>query len=119
MVMKWRGIAVSLLLLAGCGEGDGASSACPNDLPASCPSPAPGYAAEIAPIVKARCLLCHDAGGVASDRPLSPYAALYARRSAVLNQVHGCTMPPSGATAPTEAERAALLGWLVCGAPDN
>jgi len=37
----------------------------------------------------------------------------------VLTQVYSCRMPQPGAAPLTEAERAALLGWLVCGAPND
>jgi hypothetical protein len=36
-----------------------------------------------------------------------------------LNQVYACNMPPGSAAQPTVQEREALLGWLVCGAPQN
>lgn len=107
-----------LLLIAACGGAEDPGS-CPNDLPASCPADAATYASGVAPIIAARCMPCHSPGGEAEERPLNDYADVYARRSAVLNQVHACKMPPAGAVAPTADERAALLGWLVCGAPNN
>jgi hypothetical protein len=33
--------------------------------------------------------------------------------------VHACLMPPATSPQPPETDRVALLGWLVCGAPDN
>jgi mono/diheme cytochrome c family protein len=119
-----RRLAALVLIAAGCGDG----GACPNDLPAECPSDAPGYAATIAPIVKTRCLGCHAPGGQAADKPLGTWDDVHARRSAVLNQVYSCSMPPteggplgmpSTGSGLTDAERAALLGWLVCGAPND
>jgi hypothetical protein len=105
---------------AGSGSGGaGGSSGCPNDLPASCPSPAPGWAKDVAPVIAARCATCHVAGGVAADKPLTTHAEVFARKSAVLNQVHACKMPQPGAPPLATAERAALQGWLVCGAPDD
>ena len=32
---------------------------CPNDLPLSCPVPAPSYADDVAPILHERCVPCH------------------------------------------------------------
>lgn len=109
-------LILPLVLAAACGGDDGS---CPNDLPASCPSGAPGYAATIAPLVQARCATCHAPGGQAADRPLDTYDDVFARRSAVLNQVYGCKMPPAGSPQPTAEERSDLLAWLVCGAPDD
>jgi len=110
-------LALPLLLLTACSGGDDAS--CPNDLPASCPPGAPGYAATIAPLIQARCATCHALGGQAADRPLDTYDDVFARRGAVLNQVYGCRMPPAGAPQLIDDERSALLAWLVCGAPDD
>jgi hypothetical protein len=60
------------------------------------------------------------AGGVAADRLLDTWAQVYPQRTSVLTQVYACWMPPGPAgEALTSAERALLLGWLVCGAPDS
>lgn len=113
---------------AGCGGGDtggggsggtGGAGACPNDLPESCPAPEPGYSKDVAPIIEARCATCHSAGGQAGEKPLDTYAEVYSLRTNVLTRVYGCKMPPAGATQLTEAERATLLAWLVCGAKEN
>jgi hypothetical protein len=87
------------------------------DLPTSCPAPSPSYAGEVSGIITTRCLPCHGPGGVEASVPLSPWSAVNARRSAVLNQVYACRMPKDGGL--PESERLALLGWLVCGALDN
>lgn len=73
----------------------------------------------MAPIINLRCVTCHSPGGQEASRPLQTYAQVYAERSAVLNQVYACNMPPTTAAKPTEQERQALLAWLVCGAPQN
>jgi hypothetical protein len=124
-------LVAAVVLLVSCGETSGSTSSatgsggaggggsCPNDLPASCPSPAPKWAADVAVVVEARCAICHAAGGAAADKPLTDHAEVFARKGAVLNQVHACKMPPEGATPLTAAERLALEGWLVCGAADN
>ena len=110
------GALVLLSIAAACGSDGGA---CPDDLPSSCPSDAPGYAATIAPLLEARCVTCHTAGGQAPSKTFGTHAEVYAQRAGILNQVYGCRMPPAGVTALTDDERAALLGWLVCGALDN
>ncbi len=93
---------------------------CPSDLPAACPSPPPSYASDVAPIIAARCYPCHAPGGVAASKhELSSYDRVFAQRSAVLNQVYACAMPPKDAAPPAASERQKLLGWLVCKAPNN
>jgi len=97
----------------------GSDASCPHDLPATCPSPAPSYSGEVKALIDTYCADCHRPGGQAADRPLDTYAATFTRRSAVLNQTYACAMPPPEFPQPTEAERVQLLGWLVCGAPNN
>lgn len=117
-----------VLLLAACGDtrgstsstgGAGGAGSCPDDLPASCPAPAPQWAGDAAPVVEARCAICHSTGGAAADKPLTDHAEVFARKGAVLNQIHACKMPPEGSTPLTTAERLTLEGWLVCGAADD
>ncbi len=125
--MSPRPAAACLVLCLSCGGGAGGGpdlgradgGGCPNDLPAACPAQVPSYAADIAPLLQRRCLVCHAPGGPAASRPLTSYAAVYTLRTTVLSQVYGCVMPPPGATPLTGAERASLLAWLVCKAPDN
>ena len=105
------------VLLLSCGGS--ANPSCPNDLPATCPSPAPSYRGTIDPILGAHCRACHAPGGQQSAIPLTTHEQVFASRGAVLNQVYACKMPPAGSPGPTSAERADLLAWLVCGAPDN
>jgi hypothetical protein len=98
-----------------------AAAVCPRDLPASCPSPAPSYASTVLPILESRCVPCHAAGGTGASKghEYTSYARIFADRGSILNQVYGCRMPPPEAAAPLPPERAALLAWLVCGAPNN
>jgi uncharacterized membrane protein len=104
---------------SGAGEGAGAG-ACPRDLPEACPEPPPSFGADVQAIVARRCGACHAGGGVAAaSHDLSTYAAIYRQRGAVLNQIYACRMPLAEAPQPTPDERAKLLAWLVCGAPDN
>jgi hypothetical protein len=131
-----RALWPALLLLAACGGmesstsgggggagggagGAGGGNSCPNDLPASCPVPAPGWAKDVAPVIASRCATCHAKGGLAADKPLTGYAEVFSRRGSVLTQVHACKMPQAGAPQLTPVERAAVQGWLVCGAPND
>ena len=106
--------AVVAAVLAGCGSGIN----CPNDLPASCPSPVPSYQTTVSSIINVRCTSCHSPGGQAATWPFQTYQDVYVERSTVLNQVYSCNMPLGGPALP-EQERQDLLGWLVCGAPQN
>jgi uncharacterized membrane protein len=92
---------------------------CPNDLPSACPSPAPSYSQTIAPLISNRCFPCHAPGGQEAVTPLTTYSEVFARRTSVLTQVYHCQMPLAGSPQITASERAALLAWLVCDAPDN
>lgn len=111
------GVLLVCLSLAACGDStprEGAS--CPNDLPKECPSLAPSYAADVAPILADHCLTCHAPGREKQDQPLDTYDHVYERRGAVMTQVYGCAMPPSGQPPLSPDERTTLLSWLVCGA---
>jgi hypothetical protein len=70
------------------------------------------YAADIAPILQARCVGCHNSG----DNPLAPFsldgeAQANSFRSAINFVMQGNTMPPADAPQPTASERAKLLAW--------
>jgi hypothetical protein len=107
-----------IVLAASCGNAPAAS--CPSDLPAACPTPTPSFARDVNPILQARCAGCHGPSGLASDRPLTTYQEVHAQRSSALNQTYACRMPPADSGGPlTGAERSQVLGWFVCGAPNN
>jgi mono/diheme cytochrome c family protein len=95
------------------------AGSCPNDLPTSCPSPPPSYKDEVSNTMDLHCTTCHGPGGTAAEKPLLTYDDLFRQRSAVLNQTYGCAMPPAGERPLTPVQRANLLAWLVCGAPNN
>jgi hypothetical protein len=95
---------------------------CPNDLPSSCPAPAPTYDGDggVASLVHAHCVPCHSPGGIEPSPDFTTYAGLFAERSAALDQVYACTMPQADGGVPlAPAERATLLAWFVCGAPKD
>jgi hypothetical protein len=115
---------LALVIAAGCG---GASSApdmavgCPSDLPSACPTPEPSWGADggVAAIVADKCVQCHRPGGVVAEKPFTDYAHVYSYRGVILSQIYSCYMPPPDASTLDPAERKLLLGWLVCGAPNN
>jgi hypothetical protein len=101
--------------------GAGGAGSCPNDLPSSsaCGNDLPSYQADAAPIIERRCNGCHFPGNPQSGDVFAEYADVYSRRQTVLTRVYTCVMPPAAAAELTAGERATLLEWLVCGAPDN
>lgn len=131
---SWQSLLVLSLQapLLGCGDtpgdSDGASGAagassdvCPNDLPdrAACADGAPSYAGEVAPIIDERCNACHYPGNAQTTSVWSEYDAVYAGRRTIQSRIYSCVMPPETAPQLTPAERAVLLEWLVCGAPEQ
>jgi hypothetical protein len=113
---------------AASGDGEGVGP-CPDEAPDACPTPEPSYVAQVQPILQDHCYECHADGGIitaSSNVDLGSYEAVYAERGAVLSQLSFCTMPPSvyaaglpAPVAPTPADRATVLSWLKCHAPDN
>jgi hypothetical protein len=92
---------------------------CPDDLPPNCPDPAPSYGSDVSTLITSYCVPCHRAGGLAADRQFGTYSGVFKNRTDMLSRLAKCEMPPSCAAQPTATERAALLAWLVCNAPNN
>ncbi len=121
--------ALALSALAGCGNGNRGNDLavgdmavapnCPNDLPQACPSPAPSWDGGVQALIADKCAVCHTPGGLAFDKPFDSYAHVYQYRGVILDQVYSCYMPPPDAGQLDESQRQQLLGWLVCGAPQN
>ncbi len=97
----------------------GVVPACGSDETPTCPSPKPSYKADITPILNAECNTCHI-GGPTGPWPLSDYQSLLDWKLQVLGDMLHCTMPPEDAGHKiSDADRAKLIGWLACGAPNN
>jgi hypothetical protein len=98
-----------------------ANPSCPDDLPTSCPATVPSYQSQVASIVQTVCATpCHSPGQLAANRPLTDYQSIFNLKDAILNNVAVCNMPPPVAmTQLGEADRATLMSWIVCGAPNN
>lgn len=94
---------------------------CPTSAPLSCPTPIPSYAQDVAPVLNAKCNGCHT--GSPAPWALIAWVDVNAWALSILQDLLVCSMPPAdaGADAPvlTKAETDAILGWIVCGAPDN
>jgi hypothetical protein len=109
-VLAFAGAAIA----AGC---NGNSGSCSATVPSSCPTSAPSYANDVAPILSTYCTSCHASGGQESDKPLDTYAHVAALSAEVQGQVAGCSMPPSGSM--SAADITTVLTWIECGAQDN
>jgi hypothetical protein len=95
-----------------------AEPSCSPGAPDACLSPVPSYATDVVPILEAKCNGCHTGGD--GPWPLTNYADVLHWRAQVLSELAGCTMPPpTGTTRLTAPERATLIDWLVCGAPEK
>ena len=71
------------------------------------------YEADIAPILQAKCTGCHNGG----ENPLAPFALdtktlVESFSSAIHFTLESGSMPPAGALALTNSEKAKLLAWL-------
>ena len=97
----------------------GVVPACGSDVTPTCPNPKPSYEKDVAPILDAQCNNCH-VGGATGPWPLSPYESLFHWREQLLGSLVQCTMPPVDAGETLSAtERAKIIGWVACGAPNN
>ncbi len=115
-----RGRAAALAFAVGLAACGGTDATCPRDMPATCPTPAPSYQDEIAPLFTKYCNgACHSPAGEVPDKPLETYDQVFSRRTTVLSFTYGCQMPPADFPQPTEPERVEILGWITCGLPDN
>jgi uncharacterized membrane protein len=85
----------------------------------SCTTPTPSYAVVIKPVISDTCTACHYPNSPLAQTSLTTYADVHGELGAALTQVSSCLMPPPSYPQPTPAERAALLTWLACGAPEN
>lgn len=108
------------LLVCACASCSACSiAACPTgDIPAACPDTgAPSYVNDVARIISQECLSCHSQGGEESSLPLGSYEDVFAERQEALDQIYSCQMPQSGSL--STSQRATLLTWFACGAPQN
>lgn len=105
-------------------DGPGLDSAmeaavCDRHFPA-CPSPAPSYQQDIAPIVQLECLSCHYTGSDLTRTAYNAYQGIYSDRGSILGQLYACEMPPANYPLPiTSDQRTTFMAWIECGAPNN
>jgi len=96
------------------------SEDCPNDLPddTDCSTNVPSYSSQVSGVIEQYCNVCHYPGNLQSTRILSDYDHIFASRRTSLSQIYGCRMP-IGPRRLSARNRALLLKWFVCGAPNN
>jgi len=93
---------------------------CPPPATLICPTPAPGFAADVLPILDRACNTCHDPALPGDLWPLHEYTDVFAWKSLIIPDLEDCSMPPPDAPAPLpETDRQLIFAWLVCGSPDN
>ncbi len=127
-MIRWLVVATTASLCA-CGPSGAYTSAdpcagpTPEDVPSSCPTPAPTYSQDVLPILERTCLPCHSPQWPDEFNPpdLAGYDRVYEMRGTVQYSIAGCWMPDeaAGGVPLTEPERQAIMGWIVCGAPDD
>jgi hypothetical protein len=85
--------------------------------PTGCPNP-PVYYEDITPILKERCLGCHDGKG--EEWPLTSYGHAAGWTNEIRAAMNSCDMPPkdAGIVMPAE-EREKILTWIVCKLPQR
>jgi hypothetical protein len=110
----------SVLTLAAAHFGCASNTDCPNDLPddSDCASAAPSYSQEVGVVLERYCEVCHLPGNGVSTHVFSNYDEIFATRRTMLTQIYACRMP-EGPRRLTSEDRALLLKWFVCGAPNN
>jgi uncharacterized membrane protein len=110
---------IGIALAAACAK----PAACPDDLPRSCPSPAPTFSADVSPLIQKHCAGCHSADGEEPKPLLINYDSITGSMDAtarmVETQLVSCAMPPSDQPPLTAEERQTILGWIICGAKND
>jgi hypothetical protein len=76
----------------------------------------------VAPIIETSCANgtgCHT-GKPEDPWPLNNYQEIVDWKSAFVEDIQGCTMPPADSGVPLRSEdRLVLWQWLTCGTPNN
>lgn len=99
------------------GESGGSVPVCTVQAPTACPDP-PLRFTDVAPTIMGRCVPCHY-GAADGPWPLVTYANVADWQDVVRATLVDCSMPPLDAgVSMTEAERVAVLTWILCGAPE-
>lgn len=120
--------AAALLLALGATGAPLAATPAPRAAAAQAPELAPTFSRHVAPILYAKCILCHR-DGEAGPMPLTTFREVRPWASAIRTQLIAGAMPPFH-TAPkyglfpdgprlTPAESATIVRWVDAGAPEG
>lgn len=112
--LRWLGLLAALAVSCA------ATDDCPNDLPddADCSTAVPSYAGQVSGVIEEYCEVCHLPGNRLSTKTFPDYEHIFASRRTMLSQIYACRMPVGHRRLSAE-NRALLLKWFVCGAPNN
>jgi len=81
----------------------------------SCNGPAPGYSAEVQPVLEKRCFSCHTGdGSAADDHDFSSLQRVLAERQDIAKQIGAHAMPPAPKQQLSGDETSLLLRWATC-----
>lgn len=84
--------------------------------PSDCPDPTLLHYTDVEPIIRERCVSCHDGKG--EQWALTRYMDVADWFDQIRSMLSDCSMPPAAAgSAMTNAEREKILAWLKCGFP--
>ena len=102
--------------------GDPLPSSCTALDASVCTSPPPSFSADVMPIVNRACnATCHAPG--VGPWPFTSYDDVHDWETIIQGDIIRCSMPPADAAAAngvlTDSERATILDWMACGAPNN
>lgn len=97
----------------------GEAGSCAVVAPATCPTSVPSFANDVLPILNAKCNGCHT--GPPQPWALTNQDDVQTWAISISIDLTRCSMPPADAGTPnlTKAELDAVLGWIVCGSPNN
>ena len=115
-------VMLALAVLGACTTA-GPPQDCPDDLPPSCPTPAPTFSADVAPLIQTYCAGCHSAGGQEPTPSLVNYSGITGpmgrTASDIEYELNRCGMPKPGSPQLTSEQRRTILGWIICGAQND
>ena len=119
-----------VVMLAACGTSSSDPDAAANQIPPSCTAldasacttPTPSYANDVAPLLDRACnSTCHAPG--VGPWPLTNYQDVSDWSITIEADILKCSMPPADAGAGngslSDSERATIVDWIACGAPNN
>jgi hypothetical protein len=78
------------------------------------------FSLKVAAIVQTNCAFspgCHSAGSTNSGGPFTNHTQIFNRRTSIKSAVQSGIMPQGGSL--SASDKAVLINWIDCGAPNN